>query len=120
MVDPSKPRSPLVRLLQRYVLAVIGRLSPAHEAEAARLVQLVFKTREPWRDVLREQFGLTDELDAQLCELWKDGQQTATAQGATLGPEDFAAMVVDENFSDALEMLATELTHGTDTSGEDD
>ena len=110
MSSPGAPRrTPLFRLLESYVLDAIGELEPADEAVTARTVRAVFQSKQPWREVLSEQFGFTEVLRDQLVTLWTEGQEAARAQGTELKPGAFATMVVDENFSDALEMLATEI-----------
>ncbi len=107
-------RTPLFRLLEDYVLDAIGALTPEEDAITGRTVRAVFKTKAPWRQVLTEQFGFTDDVRDQLRALWAQGQAVAAERGAQLKPRDFATMVVDENFSDALEMLATEIASGPD------
>ncbi|MEM7674602.1 MAG: hypothetical protein AAF449_01225 [Myxococcota bacterium] len=115
MSHVSAPRrSPLVRLLENYVLDAIGELSAEDAAQSAALVRAVFKTRAPWRSVVEEQFGLVEELGEQLCALWAQNREVAASHGTQLAARDFAILVVDENFSDTLEMLATEIGHSSD------
>ncbi|MEO1336727.1 MAG: hypothetical protein AAFV29_13840 [Myxococcota bacterium] len=115
MSNASPPRrSPLVRLLEDYVLDAIGELPDDEAAQVAVLVRAVFKTSAPWRVVVEEQFGLADELRGQLSTLWAQNRGVVESQGAKLTARDFAILVVDENFSDTLEMLATEIGHSSD------
>ena len=102
-------RSPLFRLLENYVLDAIGHLSDDGHRDAGALVRAVFRTKADWRTCVREQFGLTPSVDAQLDELWRDSRAAAEARGADLTAREFATWVVDENFADTLEMLATEI-----------
>ena len=102
-------RTPLFRLLEAYVLDAIGALPPEEAGEAAKLVKAVFKTTGDWRAVLDEQFGLEATVRDHLNAMWTQSQTVAVEQQASLSARDFATLVVEENFADMLEMLATEL-----------
>jgi len=103
-------RSPAAVLLESYVLDTIGALSDERAKQASRVVQRVFD-REPgnWRAGLREEFGLAPGTDDQLRAMWLQARAVASRQQSDITPDQFAAMVVEENFSDAVEMVGTEM-----------
>ena len=108
--SPKPRRSPMYRLLEDYVLDAIGHLPADEEAAATGMVKVAFRSKAPWRRVLREEFGLTPALSQQLADLWAQSQSIAKEKGSVLEPRAFASMVVEDNFSDAIEMLVTEVT----------
>lgn len=107
--EGSGPRAIIVRLLESYVLDLLGALPSADEAKARSLVAKAFGKAGDWKKRLRDEFGLKPAVEAQLLEMWAQAQQIAKTQGLPLQPSDFAKMVVEENFVDAVEMVATEL-----------
>jgi len=102
---------PLVDLLERYILAAIGRLDAAGHTQAELLVLQTFGKANDWRKKVRRELGLTEALDVQLVQMWAEAQKTAAAQGATLSAAEFAAWVVEQNFVEVLEMVNTALDH---------
>jgi hypothetical protein len=106
-------RSPAVLLIESFVLHAIGASSDERERLAERMVQQVFGRSEPnWRIVLREEFGLAAGIDDRLREMWTQASELARQRDVELTPEQFATMVVEENFSDAVEMVGTEILTG--------
>jgi hypothetical protein len=103
------PKAIIVRLLECYLLDLIGALPPEEEANARRLVSKAFGKSADWKKRLRDEFGLKTSVEEQLRGMWDEAQRLAKDQGADLTPAAFAQMVVEENFVDAVEMVATEL-----------
>ena len=99
----------MVRLLEGYVVDAIDSLDEADELWINRTVRILFPSAGPWRACLQEQFGLTPSLRDQIVAVWAQSRTVADEQGVKLTPAAFATMVVEENFSDALEMLTTEM-----------
>ncbi len=95
--------------MEDYVLAAIGHLSAEEEKKTAHRVQVLFRSRKPWRSVLRVQFGLTSAVSNELSLLWTAGQAAAAENARTLTPRDFATMVVEENFMDVVDIVGTAL-----------
>lgn len=103
-------RSPAAILLESLVLDAIGCLSADREKLAMRLVHRVFgRPASEWRAALHEEFGLAPEVARQIAAMWAHAQEVAATKGVELEPEAFARMVVEENFSDAVEMVGTEI-----------
>jgi len=106
-------RSPAALLLESYVLDAIGALSEDRARLAQKLVLRLFdRPGGDWRDILREEFGLAPTIRDQLRDMWLGASQVAQGQGVELRAEQFAAMVVEENFSDAVEMVSSEIVSG--------
>lgn len=107
--DTGAPKAIIVRLLESYIMDLLGALPPPEEAQARSLVTKAFGKTSDWKKRLRDEFGLKPAVEAQLLGMWTEAQQIAKGQGLNLAPADFAKMVVEENFVDAVEMVATEL-----------
>ena len=91
--------NPLLILLENYVLSCIGCLAPDKEEGVSAAVQRVYGGGSDWKATLRSTLHLDNSLDEQLHQMWLKNQQIATQENQTLLPEDFARMVVDDNFS---------------------
>ena len=105
-VDPQRRYAgkPLVRLLDAYVLWVVGALPPEQES---LLVQMTPKLRqtwnrseEHWHEVLAAQMQFPATMPTAIRDMWRKNQAIAAASRATLTPVDFAYMFVDQNFND--------------------
>lgn len=101
-------KKPIVILLENYVLAAIAELPTDEQTKTKVLTKRLFgaKAAENWQTHLREEFGVTETLDTQLRNMWSQAQRLAQEQSADLSARDFAQMVVEENFTDAVEMIA--------------
>jgi hypothetical protein len=108
-VQPAPPDSdryrgkPLLILLENYVLDCIGCLPKDKEPTIASLVQRVYGGRDDWKATLRSTLHLGDSLDKNLRQMWARNQDLARQANETLLPEDFARMVVDQNFSSLID-----------------
>jgi hypothetical protein len=51
-----------------------------------------------WQEAVERAVGMTSEAAQDMREMWARNQEIARAYGRTLTPEEFALMVVDENF----------------------
>ena len=96
--QPAKRTEPLLVILDNYVLDCIGEL-PAEGQEAFReVVQKALGGDDDWKETVRRQLELGDQLDDHLKEMWVQNQEIFRKAGKTLSPEQFARMVVDKNF----------------------
>ena len=101
----SSREQPVFLLLTNYVLDRIGALRPEDAESMARIVARVFGAGADWRAELREQLGLTSELDGQLVSMWGHAQKIGEQNHTVVDPREFARMVVEENFSDLVTMI---------------
>lgn len=99
-----------MQLLENYVLAAVGALPTEEQVKTKVITSRLFggNAGDHWQTKLREEFGVTETLDEQLRTMWSQAQKLAADKGAEISAQDFAAMVVEENFTDAVEMIATE------------
>jgi hypothetical protein len=93
---------PLLILLDNYVLDCIGALSADKQTKIQIAVQRVYGGGNDWKATLRARLMLGDSLDDSLRQMWANNQQIARQTGRTLSPEEFAVMIVDQNFSQLL------------------
>ncbi len=101
MVGDRYDGKPLLRLLDLYVLRAIGELPPDQEDGLKRIapkLQALFGGGGQWHEAV-ECVGLMDaDTPQQIRGMWARNQEIARANGLTLTPEEFAMMVVDDNF----------------------
>jgi hypothetical protein len=96
---------PLLILLENYVLSCIGQLPADKESSLLSMTQCVYGGGDDWRATLRSTLQLGDSLDESLRQLWTTNQECAKQVSATLTPEDFARMIVDQNFAHLIQKL---------------
>ena len=101
-LEPSGER-PLLLLLENYVLDCIGELTPAQSAKIGVAVQRVFGGASDWRQTLRQEVGLHEATDVMIQRLWVRNQAIARERNETLHPDQFAKMVVNENFAHVID-----------------
>jgi hypothetical protein len=94
---------PLLILLENYVLSCIGQLPADKEAGLLSVTQRVFGGGDDWKATLRATLQLGDSLDDSLRRMWTTNQERAAQAGVTLTAEDFARMIVDQNFAHLIE-----------------
>jgi hypothetical protein len=63
-------------------------------------LRTIYNLRGGWREIIASIVGFDDSLDNHIRSLWDQNSSLAVAHGEKLLAEDFAQMVVDENFSD--------------------
>ena len=107
--QPAAPDSaryqgkPLLILLESYVLDCIGCL-PAEKVPAITgIVQRVYGGGADWKATLRSELRIDEALDENLRRMWARNQDLARQANQTLAPEEFARMVVDQNFSSLID-----------------
>jgi hypothetical protein len=99
--NPRYDGKPLLRLLDLYVLWAIGELPPDQEDvmnRAAPKLQAQFGGGGQWQEAVERAVGMEAEAAHDIRGMWARNQEIARAHGLTLTPEEFALMVVDDNF----------------------
>jgi hypothetical protein len=99
--DPRYDGKPLLRLLDVYVLWAIGKLPPDQENGLNRMapkLQARFGGGGQWHEAVERAVGMEAEAAQDIRDMWARNQEVARAHGLTLTPEEFAMMVVDDNF----------------------
>ncbi len=67
------------------------------------VVQRVYGGGDDWKATLRSTLHLKDTLDEDLRQMWLRNQDIAKRANVSLLPEDFARMVVDQDFSSLID-----------------
>lgn len=90
---------PLLILLENYVLDCIGCLPKEKLPALINAMQRVYGGRDDWKATLRSTLHFEAILDEKLREMWIRNQDLARQANQPLLPEEFARMVVDQNFA---------------------
>lgn len=93
---------PLLRFLECYVLSCIDKLSEADRRNLEMMepkLRAIYQIQGTWREITASVVGFDHRLDNNIRMLWEENSKLAASHGEDLLPEDFAVMVVDENFS---------------------
>ncbi len=99
--NPRYDRKPLVKLLELYVLKAIGELSQDDEERLNRMaprLQRLFGGGGRWHDSIEVAVRMDADTSEQLRGMWERNLETARTHGVKLTPQQFAEMIVDENF----------------------
>jgi hypothetical protein len=96
---------PLLRLLDDYVLDVIGALPDETHRVLLEVVRLAYPDTpgNTWRQVLENELELEPNLKRRILSMWRDYQQLMAGQGETADPSAFAVSFADENFAPLIE-----------------
>jgi len=91
---------PLLRLLDDYVLDIIGALPSETHPVLLEVVRLAYpKTAgATWQEVLENELQLEPDLKPRIHAMWLDYQQFIADQGHKADPSEFAVSFADENF----------------------
>jgi hypothetical protein len=91
---------PLLRLLECFVLKAINELSVA-DAENLRLMQpklaQIYGEQGSWDQIIAATMHFPENMPTLIREMWDRNQAIAKQQNATLSPQQFAEMFVDQN-----------------------
>jgi hypothetical protein len=87
---------PLLRLLDCYVLAVIGYLEPQMETQVAELVARYWGRTGDWKETLITGVGLPGTMTQSIADLWRE-------QSAGTDPLRFALQVSNDNFVELID-----------------
>lgn len=92
---------PLLRLLECYILSAIGELSAEDEARLRQMAPKLgaaYRVSGTWQEIIAQVMQFPTQAQDEFRKLWQHNQQLAAQQGEELQPQDFAEMVVDQNF----------------------
>jgi len=99
--NPRYDGKPLLRLLDLYVLKAIGELPRDQEDGLNRMaskLQARFGGGGQWHEAVECAVRMEADTPQQIRDMWARNLEIARANGVTLTPEEFAMMVVDDNF----------------------
>lgn len=98
--NPRYNGKPLLRLIELYVIDVVGELTPEDakklEAMTPKLRQ-VYSTTGDWRDAIAKALAFPDTMPEMIRDMWSENQKVARENKTLLTAEDFAVMFVDVN-----------------------
>jgi hypothetical protein len=98
-------RRPLLRLLDDYVLDVIGALPEETHPALLEIVRLAYPDTPgaTWRAVLENELELEPDLKRAILSMWREYQQLMAGEGSTADPSVFAVSFSDENFAPLID-----------------
>src|ERR1700680_928907 len=81
---------PLLRLLDDYVLDIIGALPDETPHVLLEVVRLAYPSTpgDTWREVLENELDLQSDLKRKILAMWLDYQQLMVGQGGEAGPSE--------------------------------
>ena len=98
--EPERYRGrPLLIILENYILAALGELSPEQHEGLRAIVQHVFGGGDDWMATVRQRLELGPSIDDSLRAMWTKNVEIARRDGVQIVPVQFAKMVTDTNFA---------------------
>lgn len=100
--NPRYEGKPLLRLLELYVLRAIGELSPAEQQSLEKMapkLQTIYGGKGEWHEAVAAAVHMPADMPVAIRDMWDRNLEIARANGATLHPQMFAEMFVDENLA---------------------
>jgi hypothetical protein len=100
--NPRYDGKPLLRLLELYVLWAIGALSESDEKILTAMtpkLQSTYKVSGSWHEVIASAIRIPADMPTAIQRMWAKNTEIARENGATLTPQQFAEMFVDENLA---------------------
>ncbi|MER9373777.1 hypothetical protein [Mesorhizobium sp. M0491] len=100
--NPRYDGQPLLRLLELYVLWVIGELSQESEdglKKMAPKLQSIYGGDGQWHDAIAQAMHMPEGMPAAIRDMWARNLKIARDNNVTLNPQQFAEMFVDNNFA---------------------
>jgi hypothetical protein len=104
MFNPPNPRykgKPFLRFLELYVLWAIGELSLKESSfleEITPKLRSTYHRKGEWQSIMAAEMDFPDHLPAELRAMWEHNCELARNNNVTLTAQQFAELVVDENF----------------------
>lgn len=92
---------PLLRLIECYVLDVVGQLDNQQRATLEAMepkLQSLYKSGGTWRQIVAEQMNFDESLNDQIRGFWKMYSSDALARGMPVDANQFAMLFVNQNF----------------------
>ena len=102
MTAPRYQSQPLLRLLECYVLWAIDRLPEDDQnkmTELAPKLRTLYGVEGTWQAVLEAVMHLPANMTDLIRDLWFKNSEIASRNNATLSPQQFAEMFVDQNLA---------------------
>jgi hypothetical protein len=96
---------PLLRLLECYVLSAIGELQSSDEQTLEKVspkLREVYGLEGQWREVIAQVMHFPANIEEEFRRMWEHNRKLAAENNETLLGEEFARMVVDDNFSESI------------------
>jgi hypothetical protein len=92
---------PLLRLLDDYVLDVVGALPAETHPVLLKVVRLAYPNTpgNSWQQVLENELELAPDLKRKILAMWRDYEQFMAGQGEAADPSEFAVSFADANFA---------------------
>lgn len=90
----------MLRLLECYVLWAIGKLERKEEQTLGQMepkLRQVFNQQGDWREILARGMSLPANMPELIRANWAENLEIAKQHSATLAPQQFAEMFVDDN-----------------------
>jgi hypothetical protein len=91
---------PLLRLLDDYVLDIVGALPPETHRVLLEVARLGFPNTpgDTWQEILENRLELEPDLKPKIHSMWLAYQKFMAGQGGRVDPSEFAVSFSDENF----------------------
>jgi hypothetical protein len=92
----------MLRLLECYVLWAIGKLEPKEEQALAQMepkLRQVLNQHGNWREIIAGAMSLPANMPELIRTNWAENLEIAKQHSATLTPQQFAEMFVDDNLA---------------------
>jgi hypothetical protein len=96
---------PFLRILECYVLNSIDQLDDSQREALTKMepkMARVYQMSGSWLDIVSAQMDFPESLPGQIKDIWSKYLDQAKAQGASIDPNDFAMLFVDQNFPEAV------------------
>ncbi|AHF89145.1 hypothetical protein OPIT5_01590 [Opitutaceae bacterium TAV5] len=93
---------PMLRLLECYVLWAIGKLESKEEYTLAQMepkLRQVLNQEGDWREIIARAMSLPSNMPELIRANWAENLEIAKQHSATLTPQQFAEMFVDDNLA---------------------
>lgn len=95
-------QKPFLRVVECYVLSVIGEMSKEDEVILKELepkLQELYHQKGNWAQIVEAELQIDENTKSQILEIYKRNRELAAKNGEELPAEHFAQMFVDENFN---------------------
>lgn len=100
--NPRYDGKPLLRLLELYVLWAIDELPATERQTLERLapkLQAIYGGDGEWYEAVAAAVHMPADMPIAIRDMWTRNLEIARVNGATLHPQMFAEMFVDENLA---------------------
>lgn len=98
--NPRYDGKPLLRLLELYVLWALDCLAEKDAKTLEKItpnLQSTYKRPGEWHEIIRSVMELPPNMPTLIQDMWQKNSEIARRNNATLTPQKFAEMFVDDN-----------------------